>query len=171
MLSQLSSMKKLGIRPYQDSDLLKITQFMGSLYDYYVPLDTLARIKRQPGYDEVYTKDLLKKVNDTKGVIYIAQDGRRIIGFAACILIKPSEKSNLASVQPLTDGRVDKLFVDESYRGQGVGKALMKAAEDLFVQAECDLARVEVFVPNVEAHRFYEELGYRDRLVDMVKRL
>lgn len=48
---------------------------------------------------------------------------------------------------------------------------LMEKVEDYFRQAGCDINRVEVFVPNEDAHSFYKELNYHDRDIDMFKLL
>ncbi len=164
-------MEKLKVRKYQKADFPRIKKYMEQLYDFTSSLDDLGRMKRQSGYGGVFTNDLLIKVKETGGVIYVATNVENVVGFVACTLIRPSEKGNLASIRPIKDGRVDKLFVEEDYRDQGVGTELMKTAEDFFKKSGCDLARVEVFIPNTNAHRLYGKLSYEDRVVDMVKRL
>jgi hypothetical protein len=43
--------------------------------------------------------------------------------------------------------------------------------EEYFRANQCDIIRVEVFVPNVLAHGFYSGLKYEDRSFDMIKRI
>lgn len=45
----------------------------------------------------------------------------------------------------------------------------MERAEEYLKQHQCNALRVEVFEPNVNAHNFYRRLGYRDRIIDMIK--
>jgi len=52
------------------------------------------------------------------------------------------------------------LVVDESCRGQGVGRALMKHAERWACDHGCDSIRLRSNVVRAEAHAFYERLGY-----------
>jgi ribosomal protein S18 acetylase RimI-like enzyme len=57
-------------------------------------------------------------------------------------------------------GRLTALVVDESARGRGVGRALVEAAEAIFVARGCVLAEVTSNMRLTAAHGFYEKLGY-----------
>ena len=65
---------------------------------------------------------------------------------------------------------IDTLWVDESYRGQGIGQQLLTAAETYARENDAVVA----FLKTVDAKVFYEKLGYRvygvleDRPVDTV---
>ena len=52
------------------------------------------------------------------------------------------------------------LVVDESRRGQGIGKALVKAGEGWTLQNGFNDIRLRSAIKRVEAHAFYERLGY-----------
>lgn len=53
---------------------------------------------------------------------------------------------------------IAKLWVDESLRGQGVGRRLMQAAEELARSRGCTDASLDTF--DFQARPFYEKLGY-----------
>jgi GNAT superfamily N-acetyltransferase len=53
---------------------------------------------------------------------------------------------------------IAKLWVDESVRGQGLGKELMDAAEGLARSRGCTDASLDTF--DFQARPFYEKLGY-----------
>lgn len=57
-------------------------------------------------------------------------------------------------------GRLTALVVDESARGQGVGRALVTAAEAWFATLGCVLVEVTSNRRRTDAHAFYERLGY-----------
>jgi ribosomal protein S18 acetylase RimI-like enzyme len=57
-------------------------------------------------------------------------------------------------------GRMTALAVDESARGQGVGTALVRAAEEIFTTRGCALIEVTSNKKRTDAHAFYEKLGY-----------
>ena len=57
-------------------------------------------------------------------------------------------------------GRLTALVVDETTRGQGVGRALVNAAEAIFVARGCVLVEVTSNQRLAGAHSFYEKLGY-----------
>jgi ribosomal protein S18 acetylase RimI-like enzyme len=72
--------------------------------------------------------------------------------------------------------RADTLFVwdisiDPKFRGAGLGRAAMTAAEGLARQAGHASMSLNVFGPNAVARRLYDSLGYRATSVQMVKSL
>lgn len=62
--------------------------------------------------------------------------------------------------RPKPVGRITSLVVDPSARGQGLGRALMRAAEDALVRAGCGLLEVTSHARRVEAHSFYRHLAF-----------
>jgi ribosomal protein S18 acetylase RimI-like enzyme len=72
--------------------------------------------------------------------------------------------------------RADTLFVwdisiDAKFRGAGLGRAAMIAAEGLARKAGHVSMSLNVFGPNAVARRLYDSLGYRATSVQMVKSL
>jgi GNAT superfamily N-acetyltransferase len=57
-------------------------------------------------------------------------------------------------------GRLTALVVDESARGQGVGRKLVNAAEVFFAARGCVLVEVTSNSGLTDAHAFYVRLGY-----------
>lgn len=57
-------------------------------------------------------------------------------------------------------GRLTAVVVDESARGKGVGRALVEAAEKFLAAQKCALIEVTSNKKRVDAHAFYESLGY-----------
>jgi GNAT superfamily N-acetyltransferase len=57
-------------------------------------------------------------------------------------------------------GRVSALVVDADVRGRGVGRAMMAAAEQWAAERGCVLMEVTSNQRRVDAHRFYEGLGF-----------
>lgn len=58
-------------------------------------------------------------------------------------------------------GRITSLYVADTARGRGLGKALVAAAEAALVARGCGLVEVTSHMRREDAHRFYEHLGYR----------
>ncbi|MGW0433285.1 GNAT family N-acetyltransferase [Micromonospora sp. NPDC003197] len=59
-------------------------------------------------------------------------------------------------------GRLVALVVDDRHRGQGVGRALVGAAEHRARDAGCLFMEVTSSRRRDRAHRFYQDLGYED---------
>jgi ribosomal protein S18 acetylase RimI-like enzyme len=57
-------------------------------------------------------------------------------------------------------GRLTALVVDESARGQGIGRRLVNAAEAFFRERGCVLVEVTCNNTLTDAHAFYARLGY-----------
>jgi putative acetyltransferase len=74
----------------------------------------------------------------------VAEDDGAVIGVAA-----------------ITDDLVDLMWVALEARGGGIGAALLAAAERTIRETGHPAARLEVFVPNTDAIRFYERHGWR----------
>jgi GNAT superfamily N-acetyltransferase len=62
--------------------------------------------------------------------------------------------------RPLPVGRITALVVDAPFRGQGIGRALVAAAEKTLAQAGCGLIEITSHIRHAAAHGFYEALGY-----------
>ena len=62
--------------------------------------------------------------------------------------------------RPALVGRVSLLVVDEPLRGRGIGATLIRAAEDILKAQGCYMIEITSNFSWVDAHRFYERLGY-----------
>lgn len=73
--------------------------------------------------------------------------------------------------RPKPVGRVSALVVDARLRGCGVGRALMAAAESSLKDAGCGLIELTSNKRLVDAHAFYEHLGYIRTSIRLAKDL
>ncbi|WP_165226971.1 GNAT family N-acetyltransferase [Aquisphaera insulae] len=73
--------------------------------------------------------------------------------------------------RPKPVGRITALIVDARYRGQGIGRALVAAAESALSASGCGLIEITSNRRLVEAHAFYERLGYAASSFRFVKEL
>ena len=65
-----------------------------------------------------------------------------------------------------TDGRVallDELYVEPAHRNRGLGGAMLTLAEQGALERGCAWLEINVDGEDVDARRFYERHGYRDR--------
>lgn len=62
--------------------------------------------------------------------------------------------------RPLPVGRITALVVDTAMRGRGIGRALVEASELVLMRNGCGLIEVTSNRSRVDAHAFYERLGY-----------
>jgi GNAT superfamily N-acetyltransferase len=71
--------------------------------------------------------------------------------------------------RPKPVGRITSLAVDPSVRGQGLGRALMGAAEETMAREGCGLLEVTSHARRTEAHTFYAHLEYEQTSFRFVK--
>ena len=62
--------------------------------------------------------------------------------------------------RPQPVGRITSLAVDRTARGEGIGRALVRVAEEAAVRTGCGILEVTSHTRRTEAHPFYESLGY-----------
>jgi len=73
--------------------------------------------------------------------------------------------------QDVTRGLVENLYVLPGYRNEGVGGALLDAAEDELRARGAEVVALEVLADNGEARALYRSYGYRPHRLTLEKRL
>ena len=159
-----------SIRQYRPQDKEALLVLIVELQDYLIKIDPLNKLRRLPGYEEKYIENLLRKIENKNGVIYIASIGNIPFGFIAGA-IEEQNKEHLLEYMPTKSGRVLELIVSEKQRGKNLGSMLMRKIEEYFLQQNCDVIRVEIFKTNNPAHNFYKKHGYDERNIDMIKKI
>ncbi len=130
------------IRPASDQDAQAIYMLNrdGLGYDY--PLeDTRRRLKL-----------VLAKAGNR---IFVAQLEGRVVGYIHAADYECSYVGSLKDILALA--------VDEKERGHGIGRALLKAAEDWARESGATGVRLNSGMERENAHRFYEACGYINR--------
>lgn len=62
--------------------------------------------------------------------------------------------------RPKPLGRISALIVDARHRNEGIGRALVDAAEQMFRDAGCGMIEITSSMRRTDAHAFYTHLGY-----------
>ncbi|WP_135852629.1 GNAT family N-acetyltransferase [Halorussus salinus] len=86
-----------------------------------------------------------------------------LIGFVTVIV----ESSNYE--QDVVRGVVQNIYVVPARRGEGIGSALLDAAEARLAEAGADAVSLEVMAANADARRFYRRHGYAPHRVELEK--
>ena len=110
------------------------------------------------GYDvdlDTVKKQIEKLTTDNKHNVIIGfenEQTRKIIGFVHAELYE--------SLYMDTGINILGLAVDSNFQGQGIGRKLMSAIEDYALKNNISFIRLNSNVRRVEAHKFYESIGY-----------
>jgi GNAT superfamily N-acetyltransferase len=136
-----TSAPRFSIRFARASDVPELVRLFGEL-GYEIPPDVLA--ERLAAFDSAGEKALVAADDSSSG---------RLVGVATLHATPVLHRAG-----PV--GRVTALVVDASLRGRGIGRALMEAAEQWAAAQGCVLIEVTSNQRRVDAHNFYERLGY-----------
>ena len=103
---------------------------------------------------ESYIKAFEKIDADKNNELIVAENDGEIIGTLQ-ITFTPS-----ISFQGGKRATVESVRVDEKYRGQGIGKELMRWAINRARAENCFAMQLTTNADRTDAHRFYENLGF-----------
>ena len=158
-------------REYREHDRKELAHCIGQLQDYVASLDPLHRIRRLKVFDvATYITRLFEQVEKHDGVVFIAKDRGKMVGCIVGVVHQDNPEIDIERYQSI-NAKILELIVLPEYRGQRVGNKLMQRMEKYFASKNCDVITVECFAPNKDAYRFYEKLGYTDRLFTLIKPL
>jgi GNAT superfamily N-acetyltransferase len=113
-----------------------------------------------------YARFLQSQLDDDASVVFVAEEGRRIIGYV------------YAAVEPLSwkdlrdeCGFIHDLLVADAGRGRGVGEALLDAAIEWLGQRGMPRVVLGTAAQNDNARRLFERRGFRPTMIEMTLEL
>ena len=113
-----------------------------------------------------YTDEQLCEIlRDSERPIIVAADGEDVVqGYAFCILKQFVEDNIMTDIKTLY---IDDLCVDETMRGQHIGKTLYDAAIELARERGCYNLTLNVWSCNSSAMSFYRACGLTEQKIGM----
>ena len=114
-------------------------------------------------------QDLIRILNDEKTPVFAGVDQNdNMLGYAMCIFKEAKNNTSLCDYKSLY---VDDLCVDESYRGQHIGKTILDFAVNFAKENGCASVTLNVWACNESARSFYESYGMKIQKIGMEKLL
>ncbi|HEX8289366.1 MAG TPA: GNAT family N-acetyltransferase [Pyrinomonadaceae bacterium] len=113
------------------------------------------REKYENPLPESYTKAFEEIQNDENNELIVAEKDGEIVGTLQ-ITFTPS-----ISFQGGKRATVESVRVDAKHRGRGIGKELMKWAIERAKSENCVSVQLTTNAGRKDAHRFYENLGFK----------
>ena len=95
--------------------------------------------------------------------VVVAREDGSILGFVMFTIERAAFK------QDVLRGIVENLYVLPERRSEGIGTALLEAAETALAEQGVDTIALEVMAGNEGARRFYRRAGYEARRVELEK--
>ena len=117
------------------------------------------------GVKKYTDEELAEIIEDDKKPIFVATDDTdKVLGYAFCVFIKHENNNILTDISTLY---IDDLCVDETCRGQHVGKALYEYVLDFAKESGCYNVTLNVWSCNESARKFYEKCGLLPQKIGM----
>ena len=113
-----------------------------------------------------YTDEqLLAIIQDDQRPIFVAEDSDQVVqGYAFCIFSQHIDDNILTDIKTLY---IDDLCVDETLRGQHIGRQLYEAVLDFARTSGCYNVTLNVWSLNSSSMKFYQSLGLEPQKVGM----
>jgi len=109
---------------------------------------------------ETHLDWVMGEIERNGGIILVAELSGNVAGFVGYSF--EEDPGTFVRPEYRRHAMIWDLCVAEDARGQGVGRALLTAAEDAARQAGIAEIRLYVLAQNHRARRIYEEAGFRD---------
>ena len=95
--------------------------------------------------------------------VFVARDQGTTLGFVMFTIERAAFK------QDVLRGIVENLYVRPERRSEGIGSALLSAAEESLTEQGVDAIALEVMARNEAARQFYQRAGYEARRMELEK--
>ncbi|WP_297464290.1 ribosomal protein S18-alanine N-acetyltransferase [Thermococcus sp.] len=112
-------------------------------------IPAVVRIERESFREEYPRGIFLTFLENNPETFLVAEYGGRVIGYV------------MAYLRPDLEGHIMSIAVDPSYRGNGIGSALLTEVIERLINRGARYIGLEVRVSNERAIKLYESLGFR----------
>ncbi|MEW6089914.1 MAG: GNAT family N-acetyltransferase [Pseudomonadota bacterium] len=156
----------MTIREARPGDRAALVRLMGALHDFEAAIE-----ENRAGAEaaDSHLAWVEKSVAELGGVILVAEVDGVVLGFVAYTF--EEDPGTFVRPEYRQHALVWDISVAEAARGQGIGQALLQAAEAAARAAGICEMRLYVLEANKRARRIYEEAGYRNYERFLSKRL
>lgn len=120
------------------------------------------------GAQKYGASQVLAMLNNPKNPIFVASEGNKVVGYGFCQVKKYENDPVIADH---TEIYIDDLCVDESCRGQGIGKAIYQEILRYAGMRKASSVTLNVWCCNEGAMGFYEKLGLKPQKIGMEMQL
>jgi ribosomal protein S18 acetylase RimI-like enzyme len=154
------------IRNYRRDDALSLEHCIVELQSYESEIEP----NREEGHRvaAAYRRLLLAQCRRSTGKILVAEADDEVVGFV-CVLAQVDSKDVLE--KDSQHAYITDLVVLPGHRNEGVGKALLAAAEQYVAGQGGSVLKVDVLAANDVALDLYTSMGYVENEIRLAKRL
>ena len=156
-------MENLKIRRASEKDIPVIDRLLYAVSK--VHSDVRPDLFKQ-GTKKYNDAELQNILSDDTTPVFVAEKDGNILGYAFCIHKQFLDDNILTDIKTFY---IDDLCVDESARGQHIGRALYDYVLNYAKKCGCYNVTLNVWADNTSALRFYEKIGLKVQKIGMEK--
>ena len=161
----MESSSGLALRLADARDRPAIRNLIVEMQDFERSLDP--RLLAGEAIADPYLESLLERCGRYAGAMMVAEFHGDVVGFLA---VQTSVQDTELDQAPGTYALISDLVVTPTFRGQGIGRGLIGAAEEFAISAGASEIRIAVLQANTVAMDLYRSCGFQPYLVTLVKR-
>lgn len=150
------------IRPATTSDAPAISRLWEKLVAYHQALDPSMPAAAPDGAAR-YSRRLIDRLGDSHTCVLVAEADGQVVGYVLGVVVDLLPEM----FEQQAGGFLADIFVEEAYRGRGVGRALVQALEDWFRDKGLRHFEWHVAARNKSALAFWEAVGGQSFMVRM----
>lgn len=156
----------VSIREYRSEDKQQVEECFIELQEFERQIEP----RRVEGkiVSHKYLPYMFDKCAQTQGKVFVLEAQHRIVGFVS---VWAKVKVNGLVNEEAEVAHISDLIVVAAYRGQGWGRALLKRAEDYALTQGATMLSIGVLAENLQARRLYNDFGFRENQVELLKPL
>ena len=152
----------MKIRTAQEKDIDKILALLSQVLELHAAIRPDIFVPGTTKYSHDELKAMFREENRR---IYVAvEDKDEVLGYAFCELRSQKNRDNLV---PFTSIYIDDLCVDETIRGQHIGKELFEQVRKEASAMGCFEITLNVWEGNDTARKFYDSMGFKPKSTTM----
>jgi ribosomal protein S18 acetylase RimI-like enzyme len=144
------------IRPAAASDTVAIGKLWEQLVEYHRSLDP-DMPQATPQGAQIYARNLASRLEDPQTRVFVAERDGRVVGYVLGVVVDLMPEI----FQQEVSGFLADIYVEDAYRGQGIGHALVDGLADWFRMHGVRYIEWHVAASNTTARAFWESLGAR----------
>lgn len=160
----------LTVEEYSSKYESDVKDLLVELQQYLTNLDDMGVLTVKGNFRDGYFNHVQKEIKENNGIIFVAERDGKTIGCIICKILCGGGESEFTTMCPQI-GFISDLVVTIKERNRGVGKLLMKYAEEYFRNNDCEYIQLEVFAPNKNAYDLYRKMGFEDRCIYMSRKM
>ena len=130
---------------------------------------TALALKLWPSHEAWELRQDLEAIMDSGASFFLARESGAAVGFAQCQL----RRDYVEGTESSPVGYLEGIYVDPSFRGRGIARALLAAAENWVREQGCKEFASDCELDNRESLAFHLGVGFREanRIICFVKEL